>query len=374
MDNPFSTHLYHGPEYFCDRNSELSTLLEMFDNGRFGLLYSMRRLGKTGMIHHFHQALDRRNGVVTVYCDIQNTRTDSEFASKLIEATVAAIETTQQGVLKRINSFFASLRPVFSFDPITNSPSIQLSIDSPKETQMSLRILMEMLGQIPFKVQIALDEFQQIAAYDTTEIDATLRGFTHLAPNVHMVFSGSQQHLLLGLFSDARRPFFGTVDHLRLGPIEMQVYGSFIFDKFTERGQNIAHEAITEILDWTRRHTFYTQYMCNRIFAKHHAHVSLAEVELEKRDILFSFEPAFLNLRSVMSPNQFKLIKGIAKEGIAKNITSSAFLGTYELAQSTAQQALKVLLDKELLYQEQSTSGSSYFVYDPFFSRWLETQ
>lgn len=373
-ENPFSIYAYRGPEYFCNRNSELSRLLEMFDHHRFGLLYSMRRIGKTGLVHHFHHSLNRRRGILTVYCDVQNTRNDGEFVTKIITAVVTAIEKSQKGIVHRISTFFSSLRPVLTFDPVTHVPSIQLHIESRKEVEMSLSILMQMLGELPKKVQITLDEFQQIAQYEETMIDATLRGYVDKIPNVHFLFCGSQRHLLLGLFNDARKPFFGSVDQMQLQLLDRQIYHEFIEGHFRKAKQKISDDAITEILDWTRGHTFYTQFFCNKLYSKAFESIGLPEIEQQKKEILFSFEPVYLNLQSVISHNQFKLLKAIASEGHVTNVGSAAFLSRYEIASSTAQQASKVLLDKELVYEELRSDGNRIFVYDPYFSRWLETR
>lgn len=370
--NPFTISTYRGPKYFCDRNSELSRLIEMFDNYRYGLLYSMRRLGKTGLVHHFHHTLSRRKDIIAVYCDVQNTRTDAEFVTKMITATVSAIENSQKGIARRIGAYFSSLRPVLTFDPVTHVPVLQLHIESRKDVEVSLSILIDMLSKVPKKVQITLDEFQQITNYEETLIDATLRGYQNKIPNVHFLFCGSQRHLLMGLFSDAQRPFFGSAEQMQLQFLDRQVYHEFIASHFRASKQKIEDDAVSAILDWTRSHTFYTQYFCNKLFSKGFDRPGLYEIELVKNEILFSFEPGYLNLQSVLSKNQFKLLKAIAHEGHVSGVSASAFLSRHVLAQSTAQQALKVLLEKELLYEELHHDGNKVFVYDPFFSRWLE--
>jgi hypothetical protein len=126
------------------------------------------------------------------------------------------------------------------------------------------------------------------------------------------------------------------------------------------------------MLEWTRGHTFYTQYFCNRLYSKGISSIGMEDVQKEKQSILFSFEPSYFNLQSVLSKNQFKLLEAIAKEGEVSGVSSSGFLNKYGMAQSTAQQAYKVLLEKEFLYDDRTAGGSRVFVYDPFFARWLE--
>lgn len=371
-DNPFNIYTYRGPESFCDREAELSNLVEMFDNQRFTVLYSMRRLGKTGLIQHFHHMLLKRKNTLTIYCDVHNTLSDEDFTVKLITATVSAIEKSRKGFTRRIGEFFTSLRPVVTFDPVTQMPSLELHVQSKQDVELSLRILMEMLGAMSKKVQIAIDEFQQIANYDETMIDATLRGYLHHAPNVHFLFSGSQRHLLLTLFTDTQRPFFNAVEHLVLEKIDPREYRAFITKQFNRGRQIIEDEAITEILDWTRGHTYHVQYFCNRLYSKRLEQIGLLEVEHLKAEILYTFEAGYLQLQSVLSKNQWKLLKAIAKEKQVTTVSTTAFLSRYRLAQSTAQQSLGTLLDKELLYEHRSREGNFFVVYDPFFSRWLE--
>ncbi|RLD21820.1 MAG: hypothetical protein DRI69_03045, partial [Bacteroidetes bacterium] len=149
-------------------------------------------------------------------------------------------------------------------------------------------------------------------------------------------------------------------------------YQEFIVRHFEAGDREINEEAVSEILEWTRGHTFYTQYFCNKLYAKGFETIGLYEVEHVKNEILFSFEPSYLTLQSVLSNNQFKLLKGISIEGSVTGVSSSTFLSRHGLAQSSALQSLKVLLSKELLYEELNPKGSRFLVYDPFFSRWLE--
>ena len=56
--NPFSITSYLGSEYFCDRNEVTKELAGALENGRNVTLISPRRVGKTGLIHHFFQSLN----------------------------------------------------------------------------------------------------------------------------------------------------------------------------------------------------------------------------------------------------------------------------------------------------------------------------
>ena len=126
MSNPFPITHYTGPRNFCDRNTELSTLIEAFDNQRPVLLSAIRRIGKTGLIHHFQHHLDKKRDSYTVYVDIMDTLSDADFASKLIQACISAIEKKQDGFISRLTKYFSKLKPTLTFDPFTGVPEIEL--------------------------------------------------------------------------------------------------------------------------------------------------------------------------------------------------------------------------------------------------------
>jgi len=53
--NPFPTTGYIGKEYFCDRETELTTLKNLVENGVNTTLISPRRLGKSALIHRLFE-------------------------------------------------------------------------------------------------------------------------------------------------------------------------------------------------------------------------------------------------------------------------------------------------------------------------------
>ncbi len=368
--NPFPIAQYKGPKDFCDRNTELSTLLEAFDNQRPCLLHAIRRIGKTGLIHHFQHHLNKKRDVITIYFDILDTQSDGQFVNKMIQACISAIEVKQDGFIERLTKYFSRLKPTLSFDPYTGAPEIELDIRTHKDVQVSLSTLAEMLGQLKIPIQISIDEFQQIANYENTLIDASIRSYFHKMPNVHFLFSGSQRSLLIELFNNSKKAMFGSVQQVTITHIEPSIYHSFIKKKFSQRKVQISDEAIGEILEWTNIHTFYTQYFCNKLYAHGYKKITEKEVAFTKSLILKEQETTFLSYRNLLSSIQWKLLQGIANEGFIEAITSS-FLQQYGLAESSARQSLKSLLDKEMIYEEMQEDATRYYVYDQFLSRWL---
>jgi len=372
LDRLFCIDRYGGPENFCDREAELSRLLEMFKLKRNGVLYAYRRLGKTGLVQHFHNKIGSDKKVITVYLDIMDTADDSEFVNKLVSACLMALEANKKGFIKQTLEFFGQLRPSMTFDPITNLPNIQLDITTPTQVKLSLDALLNLLSKQNYNFQIAIDEFQQIAKYESgTVIDATLRSFFNKAANIHYIFLGSERHLLLDLFKPDK-PLFSAVEMMHLGYIPFEKYFEFIKKQFQRAKRSITDDAIKEILDWTNCHTFYTQYFCSKIIGTNNKKVNLALIEDIKNEILFQYEVIYVNYKKLFRKIQWKVLVAIAKEGEVIEYTAKAFLNKYKLSQSSVNQAVGTLVKKDMLIEKLSADKSRYMIYDVFLWRWAE--
>jgi uncharacterized protein len=87
--NPFITSGYKGAEYFCNRNPETSQILDSLINGRSITLTSIRRMGKTGLIHHILKRLP--GGYTGIYLDILSTENLHDFLNVFTSAVLNKI-------------------------------------------------------------------------------------------------------------------------------------------------------------------------------------------------------------------------------------------------------------------------------------------
>ena len=65
--NPFNLKDYSGPEFFCNRTAETIRLINAAKNQRNLTLSSIRKMGKTGLIHHVFNQLNQSAEIDTVY-------------------------------------------------------------------------------------------------------------------------------------------------------------------------------------------------------------------------------------------------------------------------------------------------------------------
>ncbi len=137
---------------------------------------------------------------------------------------------------------------------------------------------------------------------------------------------------------------------------------------FQSNNKQISNDAIELILLLTRRHTYYVQYCCNRLFATGKRKIDKYEVSEEFKKLLLENEPYYFEYRNLITSQQWSLLIALAKENGIKEITSGEFMKTYNLSNAASiKRGIEALLKKELV----CLVGEKYFVYDVFLSQWL---
>ena len=164
--NPFLVYGYQSPAYFCDREEETHLLLSALQNGRNVTLMSPRRMGKTGLIQNvFYKAQAENPEVLCFYIDIYPTQNLHNLVSLFAKTILCKDDTLAQSVKIGISTFFKTLRPVLSTDPLTGAMSASIDF-KPQESESTLAEIFAYLKESGKECYIAIDEFQQIAEYD----------------------------------------------------------------------------------------------------------------------------------------------------------------------------------------------------------------
>jgi len=372
MDNPFPVSGYHGTALFCNRQQEIKKLKAHIDNGVHTTLISVRRMGKTGLLQHLFHLLGRQKNVHCLYVDIYPTQKQKDFINQLATVILNAFPV-KKPVGKKVLEFITSLRPVISYDQFTGNPEVSLNVAQPKQQEQSLASLLRFLDKLDATIVIALDEFQQISQYPEENTEALLRTLIQPLKNVRFIFSGSSKHLLTQMFTHNKRPFFGSTQMLELFSINKNDYQQFIKKQMEATRRRITDEALEFICQWTRLHTYYTQVVCNRLFADGVTKIELTSVQQTCLRILEEQEVVFFQYRSLLTATQWQLLRAIAKEDRVYQPTSKDFISRHKLGTpSNVQRSLDALMTKEMVFKEEQKEGSYYVVYDCFLSRWLE--
>ena len=371
MENPFSLEPYTTKEHFCDREQELKDIVSLLTNGSNVTLISPRRYGKTGLIFRAFEEL-REKKYICIYADIFSAQNLDDFIKILSEAIVNTMAS--DSLIKKFFVALKSVRPLLSYDPISGSPQISFSFQTESEKTPTLKAIFDFLEKQGKQVFFAIDEFQQIREFKETNIEALLRTYIQQLHHVKFIFCGSKKHLMADMFTNAKKPFYESSRAIYIDRIDSEKYKAFIAGLFQKAGKSIDDEAIDFILNWTKRHTYYTQFVCNQAFAGNSKRITLENVKSVISSIIRFEIPNFIERRNLLTEKQWQFLIAVAKEGSVKKPTAGAFLMKYGIGNSaSAIKILKTLIEKELLLEQSDLSGKSYSVYNVFMSRWMET-
>jgi AAA+ ATPase superfamily predicted ATPase len=372
IENPFLLKDYVSPEYFCNREIETENIIKYAQNGLNTSLISIRRMGKTGLLHHvLHQFKVNKMGI-GIYVDMYDTTNLRDFTNQIATGILNAFPE-KDPFWKKAFQVIKKLRPIMSIDELSGLPELSLDYSRDKQFENTLMDLFHFLEQQDQPVLLLIDEFQQIASYPEKNMEAILRTKIQTLKNVHFVFSGSSPHILTEMFYSYKRPFYQSTQALFLKKIEREDYQKFITYHFEKNKRTITEEALDFIFEFTKTHTFYTQFLCHRIYLFGGKKITLEIAHKQAMEILKLNEEVYFQYRNMLTPSQWKLLQAIAKEEKVEQITASAFIKKYDLgAASTVKRSLDSLLKTEMIYAEQEKERKYYVVYNCFFSRWLQ--
>ena len=372
IENPFLVSGYRTPHYFCDRINETKLLCDHFKNGKNTTLFSIRRLGKTGLINHVFSALSKSKKIVCIYVDIYTTTNLKEFTNTLATA-IYNVFPEKKGFGKKIVDAILGLRPVISYDGLTGMPEISLNFTQTRQYEKTIQQIFTFLDNQNIQTVLAIDEFQQILEYPEKNVESILRTYIQPLKNINFIFCGSNQKMMHEIFGNAKRPFFASCTNMHLGNISNENYTAFIKMHFSENKKNIESEAIEYILEFTHSHTYYTQYVCNRIYAEGLKKIMADDVKAICKNILLENENTYLQYRNLLTVQQWKLLTAIAKAEKTGKLHSKDFLKKYDLGTtSTVSRSIISLLEKEMVYLSNDSTQNYYSVYDKFLMRWLQ--
>ena len=368
LENPFVYQGYESPSYFCDRTEETENILSALRNGRNITLISPRKIGKTGLISHtFHRILEQESDVICIYIDIFSTNNLQEFVEIISKAVISDALNREKSFMMKALDFFKGLRPTITPDLLTGMPTVSVNV-VPVQVEYTLKSIFTHLESLNKRVYLAIDEFQQITEYPEKGTEALLRSYILFVHNVRFIFSGSKKHLMEEMFCSPKRPFYQSTQLMELNPLHEEIYYDFANKFFEGKKGNISKEAFHSLYQRFDGYTWYIQAVLHRLYEQE----KLVDTESQVSDaILFQINTLsshYQTLATLLSDNQFSLLKAIAQAGVVSQPQSMEFIQRYSLpSTSSVKSALEVLVEKDLVYR----TSEGYIVYDRFMGLWL---
>lgn len=370
VNNPFVVGKYLSKRYFCDRFEETEFLRKQISNGRDVALISPRRIGKSGLIQHFFSQPDIKERYHVFFVDIYATTSLAEFVYTLGKEIYEQLKPQTTVWKEKFFQVISSFRIGFKLDSLSGNPTFDLGLGDIQAPQTTLDEIFAYINEADKPCIIAIDEFQQIGEYAEKNVEALLRTKIQKCHRAQFIFSGSKRHMMSNMFNSPSKPFYQSAISMGLDPIPVEVYTDFAARMFEENGKHVEKSVIETVWKQYDGYTWFVQMMMNELFAL----TLLGEtcrserIDEAQRNVIMSQENNYMMLLSQLPPKQKVVLQAIAKEGIARNITSSGFIKKYSLnSASSVQAAVKQLLKNDMITQ----TDNAYRVYDYFFSEWL---
>ena len=370
MKNPFVTNGYAGGAYFCDRVTETDDIRSLLMNENNIALISPRRIGKTDLIYHVFDDDQIRGQYHCFVVDIYATKSLGDFVNMLGKAVVDALRPKGRTVWERFIGAVGSLRSEISFD-INGMPVWGVGLGEIRNPTVTLDEIFSYFDQADKPCLVAIDEFQQITKYGDSTVEATIRTYVQRCTNAHFIFSGSQRHLMDGMFTSPSRPFYQAVTVINLQPLSLDKYAEFVTCKFEEAGKYVAPDVVTSLYERFDAVTSYMHRTLNVLFSRTElGETCTVQMVDEAIDyILRLSSDTYEALFYQMPEKQRALFLAIARAGKARELTSAAFIKTNRLlSASSVASAVKGLLDKDFI----TFDKGAYSAYDQFFVLWLK--
>ncbi len=370
MRNPFVTNGYAGAEYFCDRVNETSDLRNLLRNENNIALISPRRIGKTELINHIFDCDEFRNDYHCFLIDIYASKSLNDLVNLIGKALLDTLRPKGKSVWEKFLSAVSSLRSEISFD-MNGLPSWSVGLGEITNPAATLDEIFTYLQKADKPCIVAIDEFQQITKYPESTVEATLRTYVQKTTNAHFIFSGSQRHLMNGIFTSPSRPFYQSVTIINLQPLSLDKYTEFAIEKFEQNGKKLDQDVVPVLYKQFDGVTSYIHRVLHILYSRTEegGRCNVGMINEAIDFIVRMSADSYESLLYQMPLKQRNLLLAIASEGKASQIKSGKFVKKHSLlSPSSVSAALKGLLDKDFLTEEKGV----YSLYDKFFVVWLE--
>ena len=368
QQNPFLIEGYLSPDFFCDRVEETALLTRHLTNRCNVALIAPRRMGKSGLIHNcFHQE-EIREQYHCIYIDIYDSKNLNEFVYALGKGILNALKPKGRSAWEFFLNVLQSLKSTISFD-INGNPEWSVGIGDIQAPDITLDEIFAYLDGADRPCLVAIDEFQTIGIYPEKTVEATLRKRVQNCHNANFVFSGSKRHMMSMMFASQSRPFYNSSSIMGLGAIDETTYLAFANRHLSKAGKKMSAEAFSLLYRQFEGVTWYIQYVLNMLytFVSDQPLLGTDDVKAAIGQILSQQRFAYQSLIYQLTSKQKQMLLAIAKEGHPTSLMSQEFLHKYRLGASTVQGAVKVLLDRDFITQD----DGGYMLCDKFLQQCL---
>lgn len=359
-----------GGDNFTDRIKETRRLKMNFENGLNVILISPRRMGKTSLVKHVAQQVDK-DIVQVVYIDIYDCRSEYDFYNKFAEAMMTQTASKIETILDNVRQFLTRLTPKVSVNP---DPSLEYSFSlgiTPKDysPEEILSLPERMACQIGKHIVVCIDEFQQVGEWpDSLTVQKRMRGIWQHHTHASYCLFGSRQHMMNQLFQNKRMPFYQFGEPNYLQPIPTEDWIPFIQSKFEKLSLHIDEPYVQQICSIVGNQSSYVQQLSWDVMLNTEKVVTDETIQAGVEDLLIQCTPLFMEQTGGLTSYQLNMLRAIV-DGQHTQWTSQEVISKYNLGtKSNVTKMQKTLIERDFIIPTEE----GLFLSDPVMGLWLQ--
>ncbi len=356
--------------HFIGREAETRRLKANFEGGINTILISPRRWGKTSLVKHVCQLIDREK-VIPVFVDIYSCKSEYDFYNVLSAAVLKQTASTKERWMDNARDFLSRLMPKISVSPEPNS-DFSLSLGITPKTHSPEEIL-QLVENIAIKkkkrILVCIDEFQQIGEFpESLAVQKRLRTvWQHQQLTSYCLF-GSKKHMMSSIFQKRNMPFYQFGDTLFLKLIATEQWTPYIISHFEQFGRKISEAQAEWICNTVENHSAYVQQLAWMVFCLVNPGEEVTEDILQSAlsDLFDSNELIFMQQIEPLTTYQMNFLRAVS-DGIHKDFGDREIREGYNLGSNSNITRLKTaLLARDII----DTDGAGIYFTDPLFKQW----
>lgn len=357
---------------FCNRENERQWLKDNIHAHRHTVILAPRRYGKTSLVSEVIQQMNLVSAAMDFLLIADAQAAEAMIAEKIGQLIFQLLPKTQKAKEKLL-AIFKDFKPEISLSTlgqkvVLHSPTTLQPNQSNHAENVITHLLLKLneLAKAAKKTVIVfMDEFQQVGELkDKHTIEASIRHAVERSESVSYIFSGSNRHLLLQMFSDKNRPFYKLCHVMQLNRIRAASYTKYIQQQAQKKWRKpLTNQVLQHILTLSECHSFYVNLICNYFWQKNQ-YPTLSNVEQFWQGYLDSQRPMIAFDIASLSNNQKAVLKDLALYP-AKQPYSQENLNRTRLTIASQKEAIKRLKLKDFIFED---SDGYLRVLDPAMS------
>jgi len=369
------------PPYFVGREDDLRVLGESLRNlSQNVLLLAPRRFGKSSLLWNLRRSLADTPDLLLPYVNCRDMASPQDLFRGLVQSLLEELSEKRKlsGLWEKFLLVFSSgvLRAVRALEEIGGSIGEwgqvylrfrEAEVDEKALVRAAFSYPKRIAAEYRVRVVFLLDEFQEVAAFDSYVFDA-LKKELDQPGDVRFVFSGSSLGLLREVFLRENSPLFLMVSRYELGPLSAEEAVPFVQKRLALAGYAVEKGAAERIYELTGGIPFYLQklglVLVQKLWLSGKKSVGKREVDEAFEEMLAELDSEFeVRWLSEFSPLQRRILRVLAKDPAGPTALAQALgMEPQDISSSLARLRAEMVLRR---------TAAGYALTDVVFARWL---